>query len=140
MGDSGEGRVHPRVPIELKVEYRKLNTFFYDYTHNISKGGTFIKTPRPLEVGTEFLFKLNVPHLTEPLALTGRVIWIVREEEAGADPAHPDPGMGIQFIFVSDEQRSEIEGRVEQLMREQLGDRAYEELLGRHVRERQSRS
>ena len=66
---SSESRRHPRTPIELKVEYRKLNTFFFDYTRNISKGGTFIKTPRPLEIGTEFVFKLAVPRLDEPLTL-----------------------------------------------------------------------
>src|SRR5690348_1888069 len=38
-----ERRDGPRVPIELKVEYKKLNSFFADYTKNISKGGTFIK-------------------------------------------------------------------------------------------------
>ena len=45
-------REAPRQPIELKVEYKRLNTFFADYTKNISKGGTFIKTNRPLPVGT----------------------------------------------------------------------------------------
>ncbi len=43
------------------MEYKRLNTFFYDYTKNISKGGTFIKTEKPLDIGTIFLFKLMVP-------------------------------------------------------------------------------
>ena len=51
--------VPARAPIELKVDYKKLNTFIADYTKNISKGGTFIKTDRPLKVGTEFVFKLR---------------------------------------------------------------------------------
>src|SRR6516164_2182390 len=51
-----DGRTHPRAPIELKVDYKKLNSFFADYTRNISKGGTFIKTRKPLPVGTRFLF------------------------------------------------------------------------------------
>ena len=55
---TSDRRSHPRIPIELKVEYRKLNTFFADYTKNICKGGTFIRTKRPLSVGTKFLFKL----------------------------------------------------------------------------------
>ena len=56
-----ERRREARAPIELKVEYKRLNTFFYDYTKNISKGGTFIKTEKPLDIGTVFLFKLQVP-------------------------------------------------------------------------------
>ena len=46
-----ERRADARSPIELKVEYKRLNTFFADYTKNISRGGTFIKTARPLPVG-----------------------------------------------------------------------------------------
>src|SRR6185312_9659980 len=56
-------RTNDRHAIELKVEYKRLNTFFADYTKNISKGGTFIRTDKPLSIGTEFLFKLFVPQL-----------------------------------------------------------------------------
>ncbi len=59
--DLPERRDDPRVPIELRVEYKKLNTFFADYTKNICKGGTFIRTKKPLDVGTIFLFQLSVP-------------------------------------------------------------------------------
>ena len=64
-----------RHPIELKVEYKRLNTFFADYTKNISRGGTFIGTVKPLPIGTEFVFALEVPMMSEPLKLRGRVIW-----------------------------------------------------------------
>ena len=60
-GEFGERRESGRAPIELKVEYKKLNTFFADYTRNISKGGTFIRTDHPLPVGTRFAFTLAVP-------------------------------------------------------------------------------
>ena len=39
---AGERRDNQRHAIELKVEYKRLNSFFADYTKNISKGGTFI--------------------------------------------------------------------------------------------------
>ena len=61
MSDESDRRREARAPIELKVEYKRLNTFFYDYTKNISKGGTFIKTEKPLDIGTIFLFKLMLP-------------------------------------------------------------------------------
>ena len=48
------------------MEYLQLNSFFADYTKNISRGGTFIATTRPLPLGTQFLFKLGVPTLPEP--------------------------------------------------------------------------
>ncbi|HEX4621461.1 MAG TPA: TIGR02266 family protein, partial [Myxococcaceae bacterium] len=74
-------RHHARAPIELKVDYKKMNSFFADYTKNISKGGTFIKTKKPLPVGTRFLFKLSVPKREAPFELLGEVVWSKAEGE-----------------------------------------------------------
>jgi type IV pilus assembly protein PilZ len=132
---AAERRDALRAPIELKVEYKRLNTFFADYTKNISKGGTFIKTRKPLEVGTEFVFKLVVPRLEEPLALRGEVKWVIREGEApppGVDEADADePGMGIRFIYKSNEERGAIEAIVEKLMIDSLGQLLYSKLIGK---------
>jgi type IV pilus assembly protein PilZ len=126
---SAERREHPRAPIELKVEYRRLNTFFADYTKNISRGGTFIKTRKPLDVGTEFLFKLQIPTLEEPIVLKGKVQWIVSTDEETEDSP---PGMGIKFIYAETRERDFIEGKVERLMIDSLGRHLYEKLLKRH--------
>ena len=106
-------RTSPRAPIELKVEYRKVNSFFADYTKNISKGGTFIKTKKPLPVGTQFLFKLTVPRCDHPFELLGEVAWARSDGD--------DPGMGIRFVYGNDNQRAEFEGVVEKMMFESLG-------------------
>ena len=106
-----------RKPIELKVEYKRLNAFFADYTRNISNGGTFIQTDKPLPIGTEFVFKLQVPKLEEPLSIQGQVRWINlvgSQEEDG-------PGMGIRFIYTDASQRRAIEEMVEELMVDSLG-------------------
>src|SRR4029077_8035788 len=104
----------PRAPIELRVEYKRLNSFFADYTKNISRGGTFIGTDKPLEVGTDFLFKLGVPNLPEPLVLKGKVQWIITPDQAEADGR--DAGMGIGFVFDSELEREQVETTVEKLM------------------------
>jgi type IV pilus assembly protein PilZ len=104
--DSEERRKDERRPIELKVEYQRLNSFFSDYTKNISKGGTFIKTDKPLGIGTEFVFKLYVPTLAEPIQIHGQVQWVVSEEDlAGAAPRSDEPGMGILFVFRDPEEQ-----------------------------------
>lgn len=125
-----EARQHPRAPIELKVEYKKMNTFFSDYTKNISKGGTFIKTDRPLKVGTEFLFKLVIPSLDRSFELKGRVAWVNSEGETQR-PEVTERGMGIKFIYRDDGQREEFEGVVEELMSRSLGEVVYKKLLER---------
>lgn len=128
-GDSRDDRrIHTRAPIELKVEYKRLNTFFADYTKNISRGGTFIGTERPLPVGTEFVFALGVPTLEEPLRLSGKVIWIVTPDEASkANPC----GMGIEFQYTSDAERLDKEAVVERLLTQELGEHLATKLLGR---------
>lgn len=126
----GEKREHIRAPIELKVEYKKMNTFFADYTKNISKGGTFIKTERPLPVGTAFLFRLVIPAISEPVEIKGTVIWINAEDER-AHPEIEDLGMGIRFIYNDESQRRDFEQMVEKMMRESLGDLLFNRLMGR---------
>ena len=118
----------PRAPIELKVEYKRLNSFFADYTRNISKGGTFIRTDKPLPIGTEFRFVLAVPKLTSPLELRGKVQWIVRPTDEAA-ASEPGPGMGIGFVYESEADRERVEAVVEQLMVESLGPVLYRKLV-----------
>lgn len=126
--DSGDRRGDRREPIELKVEYERLNAFFADYTKNISRGGTFIHTGKPLPVGTEFVFQLFVPTLDRPLEIRGRVKWVVepgRDGEGGQAP-----GMGIRFVYATDEERRQIERLVERLMVDSLGYLVYRKLMG----------
>ena len=124
-------RTADRHAIELKVEYKRLNTFFADYTKNISKGGTFIRTDKPLAVGTEFVFALTVPQLSDPMRLRGKVVWITAADKATAEsPA----GMGIKFQYSSDDERLQTEAMVERLMRTELGEQISTKLLGREPR------
>lgn len=126
--EDDDRRLDGRAPIELKVEYKRLNSFFADYTKNISKGGTFIRTDRPLEIGTDFLFKLGVPGLEQPLVLQGKVQWVVMPEDAGDEQ---EAGMGIGFVFDSEADRRRVEGAVERLMIDSLGDVLFERLMSR---------
>jgi type IV pilus assembly protein PilZ len=121
-------RSNLRAAIELNVEYKRLNTFFADYTRNISKGGTFIRTDRPLDRETEFVFALTIRGLSEPLRLRGRVKWIVSTDDATPDsPA----GMGIEFQYADDAERLATEAIVEKLMATELGEGLSAKLLGR---------
>ena len=123
-----EKRSAERASITLRVDYKRLNTFFADYAKNISKGGTFIRTDRPLEVGTEFLFELSLPGREESLQLLGVVVWVVAADEA-SEGQHA--GMGIRFKFDDDAERQRIEDFVDRLMREALGDHISDRLLAR---------
>lgn len=112
--------------IELKVGYKRLNTFFADYCKNISRGGTFVGTENPLPIGTEFRFLLGVPELAEPFELSGKVMWVTAKADASkANPA----GMGIELQYADEAERIEIQRQVEQLMQGQLGEQLASRLL-----------
>jgi type IV pilus assembly protein PilZ len=128
--DGDERRAETRAPIELKVEYKRLNSFFADYTKNISRGGTFIKTGRPLPIGTEFLFKLYVPQLEAALEIHGEVQWIVTEAEV-LEGKHEEAGMGIRFVYREGASKDEVTKTVEKLMVDSLGQRLYTRLMDR---------
>jgi len=127
-----------RPPIELKVEYKRLNSFFADYTRNISRGWTFIKTTRPLPVGTEFIFRLLVPRLERPLAIHGEVQRIAQPGDAPAPPGDggpaDGPGMAIRFVYRLGDSRTEIASAVDALMVDSLGKRLHGLLMERGAR------
>src|SRR5271165_37908 len=80
--DGDDRRDSPRHAITLRVDYKRMNTFFADYAKNISKGGTFIRTSKPLDIGTGFVFVLSIPGQAEHLHLRGEVMWTVEESQA----------------------------------------------------------
>ena len=125
---SGERRESGRAPLELPVDYERLNALLSDYTHNISQGGTFIRTDRPLRVGTAISFTIQAPQLDAPVVLRGVVRWVVDAERAGSGrPA----GMGIAFVYDSPEEKESVELRLDRVMARALGAAAFEKLMGR---------
>lgn len=124
--DAADRRISDRAAITLRVDYKRLNTFFADYTKNISKGGTFIRTTKPLDVGTEFVFVLSFPSAEGQLRLRGEVMWVVGEDIATeASPA----GMGIRFLFEGDSERQGVHDFVERLMTDALGGHIASQLM-----------
>jgi type IV pilus assembly protein PilZ len=116
-----------RGPIELKVDYKRVNTFISDYCKNISRNYTFIKTRNPLPEGTRFLFKISVPGLPEVITLKGYVKRIVGEDDTAGTEAG---GMEISFEYDSDAERARLFAKIERLIEENFRD-----VVGRKITE-----
>jgi type IV pilus assembly protein PilZ len=115
--------------VELRVNYKRLNTFFSDYIKSISRGATFIATQRPLPLGTHFVFVLGVPNLDAPLVVGGKVATVVTPETASAvAPA----GMHIHLDYESALEEETLRSTVEALMRRELGETLANSLLAVH--------
>ncbi len=119
-------RPRPLEPIDLCVDYAGINAFFADYARNIGRGGTFVQTDRPLDIGTKLRFTLNVPSLPNPISLLGQVQWRVTPEQS--HEGQP-PGMGIGFLYASEAERVRLDNTVESLMRSSLGPDLCRKLL-----------
>jgi molecular chaperone DnaK len=83
-----------RKPARLRISYKNAATFVKEYERNVGRGGTFIKTKKPLAVGRDCVLFLTVPGIDEPLELKGVVVWSSREK---APEPGKEEGMGIKF-------------------------------------------
>ena len=90
-------RSHPREQRVLALCYEDHDGFVKAYSGNISQGGLFIKTKNPLATGEEFMLKLKLPGISDPLKIECKVIWTRKREE---DIKRP-PGMGVKFCNIA---------------------------------------
>jgi len=106
MGFEGDDRRrHERKPISMQVRYKSLDTFFYDYALNISHGGIFIKTRKPLPRGSEVDIEFEIPDSPRPFRTRGKVARVI----ASADDEYEPEGMGIEFEPISEEDKTLID-------------------------------
>lgn len=103
-------RTEPRILKKLSVSYNDKKSFLAAYTFDISGGGLFIRTSTPLHEGENFLLKLQLPKLPDPLKIKCTVAWTNREEEG----KHP-PGMGIKFDEMSDKDDKRLKKYIKSL-------------------------
>ncbi len=104
----------PRLEYELPVAYRTVSGFVTDWAVNISRGGLFINTQKPLPVGTLVKLIISLPGTQFPFDLTGRVTRVNEEHIA----PNQVPGMAVEFVDVDDEKRLRLEEFVERLRKE----------------------
>jgi uncharacterized protein (TIGR02266 family) len=100
-GDSlppnSEKRRHARAEVTLLVEYQDADDLIGDYTDNLSCGGTFVATGRPVPEGTRVRLALSFPGLLETIHVDGEVRWNRSAAQAEAEGEGGEAGVGIEF-------------------------------------------
>ncbi len=104
----GNKRTHPRASVRVEVYYNYGSDFVSDYMLNVSRGGLFVETFSPQEIGTEIDLKFSLPTFSRIFNIKGKVVW-KRPAGQGSGP----PGMGIQFVEMDDEDARLIDGFVQ---------------------------
>jgi len=98
-------RKEERILKSLSLRFRDRESFVKAYSDNISEGGLFIRTEKPLKEGEAFLLKLQLPGIADPLEITCEVAWSRRQLD---DSANRPSGMGVRFTEMSGRDRATI--------------------------------
>jgi uncharacterized protein (TIGR02266 family) len=112
--DADNRRRAVRLQHELPVAYRTVGSFLSDWATNISHGGLFINTRKPLPVGTEVKLIIQLPGAEVPFDMTGRVTRVIE----WSNSANVAPGMGIEFTDLEGAKRQSLETFVEKLRKD----------------------
>ena len=102
----GYKRALPRIDLEVKVHAAGASGTHSGSTINISAGGVFVATEKPVPVGDQLKLELTLPDTNESVSLDSKVRWVRRRRVAGRRdrPA----GMGLQFVNLTTETSSII--------------------------------
>ncbi len=100
-----ERRVHDRIDVdEWSVDCVAEDTFLYAAISNISQMGVFVRTEKPLAIGTEIRLSFAPPGQPS-FKLVGVVAWINRVRPSGDNP---NPGMGVRFVDLKPDDRERL--------------------------------
>jgi len=107
-----EKRRHERIALKARVDYELLSedTFLFEYTSNVSRGGIFLSTRNPLPIGTAIHLRFSLPPPeSRDIKVNGKVAWI---NEYKPGKVNLNPGMGVEFVNLSERDNEAITGLV----------------------------
>jgi len=90
-------RTDKRKPVNIEVEFKGIRKSYKAVTHNLSLGGMFVATRKPLAKTNKAFFKLKAGEKSLNFHLEGEVVW---NNGRGCEKNRKDfpPGMGIKFL------------------------------------------
>lgn len=110
-------RIHPRINVSIEIFFDLGMESFTEFTINLSPGGLYVKTNRPLDIGSIITAKFALPGFDHSFNIQGKVVWKkTYENEEGP------PGMGIEFI---DQTRENEAVLLQYVARSQLTQKGY---------------
>jgi uncharacterized protein (TIGR02266 family) len=105
-----EHRKTSRKSTIIQVNYNTVDSFFREFADNISAGGMFIATPKPLEPGTQLSLEFLLPGCDYPIRVKAEVTW--NQDKTSNDQRR---GMGVKFGSLSPSAKDKINTVVKQL-------------------------
>lgn len=101
-------RKSERKELKIPLGIRPLHIFTETQILNISKGGIFVTTSRPLPVDADIDIEFLIPRASKKIRAKGKVKWSIDQIERPNGKPGIVPGMGVKFIKISKESLKEI--------------------------------
>ncbi|RMG19492.1 MAG: hypothetical protein D6729_05060 [Deltaproteobacteria bacterium] len=99
-----EARRFRRAAVARRVEFFDDGRPVTARAREISGGGVFVETDRPLPEGRFLTLRLDLADAGRPLTILGRVVRTVRGSLSGRKV----PGMGIEFVDIRYQDRQRL--------------------------------
>ncbi|MEA1867618.1 MAG: TIGR02266 family protein [Thermodesulfobacteriota bacterium] len=107
---SKTSRISSRISTVIRINYHTTDSFFTNFADNISNGGMFIATTKPLKPETWLRLEFLLPACDYPIHVKAKVVWI-----RSVPSENQKQGMGVQFDNLSPSARDKINTIVKQL-------------------------
>lgn len=102
-------RKDPRAKVlTMTVRYKSatVDEFIEHHSHDVSRGGIYIKTPSPFPPGTLLKFEIRILEDRPVINGVGRVVW--KRDASQATNERP-AGMGVKFLKIDENSRQIID-------------------------------
>lgn len=104
-------RTSPRLDFEVNVGLESDHNFYTGLTQDISSGGLFVATNQLKPVGERMCVRFTLPGQDQPIEVEAEVRWVRDPERIRTDAP---PGMGLRFLFLTNEAKHAIAGFLRQ--------------------------
>jgi type IV pilus assembly protein PilZ len=111
----GQKRSHERYEVTIPVDCTTQQVFISNHVCNISRGGLFIRSDKPLPLQAEVSLILRLPETGVTIRATGRVVW---NYDVARGTSRIVPGSGIRFVDMSPSDRATLESYLKKLAKD----------------------
>jgi len=108
-----ERRDNIRYSERVEVIFEDTEEIMTQLTENISKGGLFVCTDKPLSKGVDVSLRIVIPHIMQDILAYGKVMYSI--DLQAAKKLQRPPGMGILFVEFEYGHREIFEGFLREL-------------------------
>ncbi len=94
-----------RVPTRLNVSFESYGEIREVLMTNLSRGGIFVASDRPLPIGTKVQVKIRIEESGNVINVSGEVV----SQNIGADLVTEERGMGLRFVGLNASQKKVVD-------------------------------